>query len=380
VSALANGTASIIASSGGRADTSVITVSTVSTAPAAVATVTLSPSTLSLAPGATSQLSATLRDASGNTLTGRTVTWSISNSFVATVSSTGLVTGVGAGSTVVTATSEGRSATSNVTVTTPSPVIPPGTQPPLLWSSDWSLATGESSPAVNDGGRWEAAWNTEDMVTVVPATGLQFPSSMPNVLAIRYTGTRARGVIADGRWAPPAVGETLYFRFYWRMAIDASAQGTHHPLGTRPNLGGFAMVHDSPAGSPDFLWFVANGHSNFALNHRWETRLSKHTTYRIEWAISRTGSSTYRWQARVYDSAGTLIRGLSDFRCAWGHAAHTLADQPDITFDDAASFANLFVSHQGDWQVAGPNNRMYYGGFAVSKAGWVGPHIAGEGR
>ena len=44
--------------------------------------------------GLTLQLAATLKDASGNPLTGRTVSWSTSNASIATVSSTGLETGV----------------------------------------------------------------------------------------------------------------------------------------------------------------------------------------------------------------------------------------------------------------------------------------------
>jgi uncharacterized protein YjdB len=58
-----------------------------------------------------------MKDALGNVLTGRTVSWGSSNSAVATVSQTGLVTGVAAGSATITATSETKSGTSTVTVT-----------------------------------------------------------------------------------------------------------------------------------------------------------------------------------------------------------------------------------------------------------------------
>jgi uncharacterized protein YjdB len=65
--------------------------------------------------GLTLQLAATLRDGSGNILTGRTVSWTTSNSSVASVSSSGLVTGVSLGNVQITAESEG--VTSAVTVT-----------------------------------------------------------------------------------------------------------------------------------------------------------------------------------------------------------------------------------------------------------------------
>src|SRR5204862_8047129 len=72
--------------------------------------------------GSTVQLTATPKDANGNTLTGRVVTWQSSNSAIASVNGSGLVSGVAAGGPVtITATSEGRSGTSAITVT------PPGT-------------------------------------------------------------------------------------------------------------------------------------------------------------------------------------------------------------------------------------------------------------
>src|SRR5437762_156298 len=69
-----------------------------------VASVTVSPATASVTVGQTVQLTATPKDASGNPLAGRVVTWSTSNASVATVSASGLVTGAGAGSATITAT------------------------------------------------------------------------------------------------------------------------------------------------------------------------------------------------------------------------------------------------------------------------------------
>src|SRR5207247_2439219 len=85
--------------------------------PAAVASVTLSPAAASVQGGATVQLGDVTKDSAGNLLTGRTVSWMISNAAVATVSASGLVTGVAAGSATITATSEGKSGTSTITVT-----------------------------------------------------------------------------------------------------------------------------------------------------------------------------------------------------------------------------------------------------------------------
>jgi uncharacterized protein YjdB len=114
VTAVAPGTATITAASEGRTGSATVTVS-----PVPVANVTVSPSTVSLTTGATQQITVTTSDASGNVLTGRTVTWQSANTAVATVTQSGLITAVGPGSTTVTATSEGKTGTVSVTVTPP---------------------------------------------------------------------------------------------------------------------------------------------------------------------------------------------------------------------------------------------------------------------
>jgi len=84
---------------------------------APVAAVAVSPTSQSVVVGGTQQLTATLTDANSNVLTGRVVTWSSSNPAVATVSSTGLVSGVAVGGPVtITATSETKTGTSSITV------------------------------------------------------------------------------------------------------------------------------------------------------------------------------------------------------------------------------------------------------------------------
>src|SRR5947199_10623698 len=81
-----------------------------------VASVTVAPATDTLVVSASVQLTATPKDASGNALSGRTVTWVSSDTTVATVSASGLVTGKVAGTATITATSEGQSGTSAITV------------------------------------------------------------------------------------------------------------------------------------------------------------------------------------------------------------------------------------------------------------------------
>ena len=114
VTGIKTGTATITASSEGKSGTSTITVTG-----APVASVTVDPTTVSLTTGGTQQITATPRDAQGNALADRAVTWESQNTAVATVSPAGLITAVAPGTTTVTATSEGKVGTVTVTVTAP---------------------------------------------------------------------------------------------------------------------------------------------------------------------------------------------------------------------------------------------------------------------
>ncbi|HET9274789.1 MAG TPA: Ig-like domain-containing protein [Gemmatimonadales bacterium] len=78
--------------------------------------VEVSPTTATVGVGATEQLTATVFDAGDNVLTGRLVEWTSSQDAVATVDDDGLVTGHSLGNATITATSEGKTATSVITV------------------------------------------------------------------------------------------------------------------------------------------------------------------------------------------------------------------------------------------------------------------------
>ncbi len=81
-----------------------------------VAVVTVAPPAATLLSGDTVRLVATAMDASRDTLKDRPITWQTSDAAVATVSATGLVTGVGSGTASITAVVEGQNGASAVTV------------------------------------------------------------------------------------------------------------------------------------------------------------------------------------------------------------------------------------------------------------------------
>lgn len=88
--------------------------------PIAVSGVTLNKSTLTMNNGTTQQLTASI---SPSNATNKTVTWSSSNSGVAKVSSTGVVSAVSAGTATITASCGGKSAQCTVTVVNPEAAV-----------------------------------------------------------------------------------------------------------------------------------------------------------------------------------------------------------------------------------------------------------------
>jgi hypothetical protein len=107
------GTARIVATSEGKADTSkfVVTLRPVNT-------VTVAPADTTVRVGNTVQLTATLRAANNAVVTGRPIAWTSSDPLIASVNDSGLVTGVAASNqfVTITATSEGRSGMARVIV------------------------------------------------------------------------------------------------------------------------------------------------------------------------------------------------------------------------------------------------------------------------
>ncbi|MEX2527096.1 MAG: Ig-like domain-containing protein [Gemmatimonadota bacterium] len=140
-------------------------------------TITVTPTTALLAAlGATQQIAAAVLDESGQPIPGATVVWASADAAVATVSETGLITAVGEGATMVSATSGSLSAEvtvtvkqapANVSVTPVSSELLPGASVTLAASV--ADANGNAIPSPPTVG-----WSTSDaaVATVDQATGV----------------------------------------------------------------------------------------------------------------------------------------------------------------------------------------------------------------
>lgn len=261
----------ITATAGGRSGVLQLTVS-----PVSVAVIAMGPSSPTVQVGQSLTLTATLRDAVGELVTGRLVTWSSLAPSVATVTGQGVVTAVAQGVAEILAVAEG--VTGRVVVTVPSvPTVTLTVTSPVAYTLAGDTVTvswtSTGSTACQASGAWSGARATTGATPVTLATtGMQtfrlrctgpggettaetaIVARRP-VLPTSYANTKANGVYPT--WLPRFNDATAYADFagtgelalftapmrydpgrpieeagpglfeFWRLAPDASSW---HPL------------------------------------------------------------------------------------------------------------------------------------------------------
>lgn len=306
--AVGPGSADLVARAGAVAGVAHVTVAG-SVSPAPVAQVQVAPATVSLGVGATATLQATLRDAAGNVLTGRTVTWSSANLAVATVTSGGTVTGLLPGSATISATAEGVSGAATVTVTLVSQPPPPSGWPNQ--PSGFQVVTDQPWDLLNSLG-WGQVYNTGLMTTSADLTA---PQSAPSVLQFMYPSGFNGGQAPATAYRGLTTSDRVYVGMWWR----ANPEWEGHPtnvnklqyLFTNSQGSVFMALYGGVSGPyelrvfPQFntsqdVWLRPNVNSLAITPGDW---------YRIEWLVEYTGAGRgrIRWWVN-----GTLLGDHGD--------------------------------------------------------------------
>ena len=192
VTGVAVGNAVITATVDGQTGTATVAVGAVP-----VASVVVSPTQPTLTVGQTVQLSATARDAAGQPLPGRVATWSTSAASVATVSSSGLVTGVTAGSATITATIDGQTGSATVTVNavaqgvvTSVTVSPSSATVNVAWSTTLSATARDGNGNPVQGA--QITWSSSDPAVATVSNGV-VTGVAPGSVTITATSGSATG-------------------------------------------------------------------------------------------------------------------------------------------------------------------------------------------
>ena len=233
---------------------------TTSASTAPVATVAVSPASASIGVAGTQQLTATLRDAGGNVLTGRTVTWASTNTLVATVSGSGLVSGLLAGSVTITATSEGQNGPATITVTALPPPPPP--PPPPGWTHEPSGFTVIEDNGWESGllGNWTLYYQTADKpITVEPIT--DSPIGEAKAFQIGYLAGLVGGGGTEARFEIPAAYQrNEIFVGYW---VQVNPQWQGHNSGINKMI---FLDDGAAAGTFSAMWYEMFGSGSSPLD------------------------------------------------------------------------------------------------------------------
>jgi alpha-tubulin suppressor-like RCC1 family protein len=181
--------------------------------PPPVATVDVTPSSASVEVHQTVQLTATPKDSAGTPLAGRTISWASSDTAVANVDTTGLVTGTAPGLATITATSEGKSGSASITVTEPPPVATVDVTPPSasveVHQTVQLTATPKDSAGTPLAGRTISWTSSDTTVAHVDTTGL-VTGTAPGLATITATseGKSGSASITVTEPPPPAPRDT----------------------------------------------------------------------------------------------------------------------------------------------------------------------------
>jgi len=293
VTAIAVGAVQIIAACEGQRDSAALTV--VSATPPPVASVTVALGNNVLNPGASTQATATTRDANNNVLSGRTISWSSSDTTFAKVSQTGLVTAVAAGSAQITATSEGQSGAAQLTVQLAGASNEP---------SGMTVITDRPFDALGEMG-WDD--NGSGGAIIQDPTAPRSPSSILRTTLPK--GFTAGGGTFSGDLFFPGK-RTLYISYWARLSsnwqgqsADVNKQFYAYTNGTTPNIYFDAHGAGSNPLVPQLAGqdIIAGGIGGDPLNPDWNPNLlaGRGTTSRsYSWETLRvpaTGASTGIW-------------------------------------------------------------------------------------
>lgn len=235
--------------------------------PAAVASLVVTPTELTLNVGDLRQLEATMRDAQGAVLQARAVTWTSGDASKIAVTASGVVSALSAGATTVMASAEGRSATARIAVLAPHVPVD-------------RVALDVVSELIEEGSSLQITATAFDAgSTIITGRGVRWSSSDPETVGIEADGrvTALRpGVVSvtatiDGKSAAATIRVFASYAFDLLYGVaDVAAPDVLHSLDLNDPAAvptpvfpqGRPASHGAPSPDGARIAFVVYGESN----------------------------------------------------------------------------------------------------------------------
>lgn len=253
-----------------------------------------------------------------------------------------------------------------------------------LFFSDWA------GGAILDGGKW-TRWGGDPALSIVDAPA-GFPTAMTKVLRVLVGSGTFDWVESDGAWGMPAIGESRAFRCYLLNDVANSVVGgsaATHPgesKGTDGSIdGNFYALHVGSNADGTGEFYLDSG----GFGHQWTPpnwtggtpgTLDKFVVHRLEWKLTRAGTSTYAIAMRIHTVDGDTETPLYDETTLewWGQSSGNMLSAATAEVLDAFAVTGFRLGINGGFS-AGSTQYMYWGGFAVA-LDWCGAYgnVVGE--
>jgi hypothetical protein len=340
--------------------------------------------------GQTATLSVTTQNALGFPVVPSQVTWLSDDDAIASVNSTGSVTGVSVGQTNIYALASGLSATVPTNVTAAGPLPPPPPPPPpgpaeVIFASDWSTALGNTEAAIEDERGEYGAWSgNQNMVgfgkevVTVASLGLTSPG-FSNCLKIPF-GDAGRVTL---NVPDLAVGDSRNYRAYFAALYPTQSVGpgvgNTHPADLFDTRGSgnawFEPFRVFMFNEPTFNFGSAQADENSTrVQATGFPNVAKRRFWGMEYHFVRTSSDKMELrEAWMYDDQGNQVKDKTTYTIALGV---TLDEQPwVITIPGAGSLDNWRMGVNG-FGGEGPDGNDYgcWAGVAiVDNVDQIGP-------
>lgn len=252
-----------------------------------ISSISVSPSSASVTVGQSTQLSAVARDANGNLIPNVLFAWSSSSASIAQVNGTGLVSGVAAGSSTVSASAGGRSGSAAISVASASEPPPPSGGGSGTWPNEpagFRVVTDNPFASRNYTG-WQPN-NRQATVTISSDSSAPFSGS--TVLQANFPAGFPDGHEPGVDYVPVGSGMREGYIGYW-VRSNPEWQVNPYP--------------DSYAGvKSTFLWFGTGGYMFMGWG-QWAGLSS------LEPVIQGSGARTFETTTGVHRTANYIRPG-----------------------------------------------------------------------